>query len=66
MYLSTEYNTPLINVIPLLLGTSLLARFQINGLPEGNLFLINVENENVEGNRDNFSENVQLFYQEAE
>ena len=65
MDFNTENNSPLVTGIPLLLGTSLLTRFQIQGLPEGDLFLINIENENVEGNRDNFSENVQLFYQEA-
>lgn len=65
MDLNTENNTPLITGIILVLGTSLLARFQIDGIPEGDLFLINIENENTEGNRNNFGDNVQLFYQEA-
>ena len=66
MDFNTENNSPLVTGIILLLGTNLLKRFKNEGLPEGDLFLINVENENIEGGRDNFSENVQLFYQEAE
>ena len=65
MDFNDENNSPLVTGIILILGTSLLARFAKAELPDGNLFLINIENENTEGNRDNFSNNVQLFYEEA-
>ena len=65
MDLNDESNSQLITGIILILGTSLLARFAQAALPSGELFLINVENENTEGDRDNFSDNVQLFYEES-
>ena len=65
MDFNDENNSPLITGIILILGTSLLDRFAKAELPDGHLFLINIENENTEGNRDNFSNNVQLFYEEA-
>ena len=66
MDFNDENNSPIINGISLVLGTDFLNRFQDDRLPLGALFLINIESESIEGNRDNFGENVQLFYQEAE
>jgi len=59
----TENNEDILIGIPLLLGTSLLARFRDSRLPDGDLFMINIEDETVEGNRDNFSVNAKLIYE---
>jgi len=63
MDFKTENNENIVTGIPLLLGTSLLRRFQDERLPNGDLYMINIENENVEGNRDNFGTNVKLLFE---
>ena len=61
----TENNEPVISGTPLLNGVSLLARYQEDRLPPGELFMLNTEDENVEADRDSLTENAFLLYQEA-
>jgi len=63
MDFKTENSEDIINGIPLLLGVSLLGRFKDTRLPPGDLFMINIENENIEANRDNFGTNAKLLYE---
>jgi hypothetical protein len=65
MDVKTETDTPLVMGIPVLIGVDLLARFVIDGLPEGNLFAANIENDFVDAGRDDLGNNVVIFYNEA-
>ncbi len=52
--------------IPLLAGCDFLAQFQAyDDLPHGNLFLLNLVDENESPDRDNLGTDVLLMYQEA-
>lgn len=62
MNISDENSVIILSGIPLLLGVSLLGRFQDSKLPPGPLFVENFSNENVEATRDNLGEDVLLLY----
>ena len=57
--------TVLLSGIPLLIGVDLLAICQYADIPQGKLFLVNLESEYTECGRDDLGENVLLMYQEA-
>lgn len=65
MDLKTEQNEDIVLGIPLVIGTILTARFADNRLPQGDLFMLNIENESTEATRDSLSENALLMYSEA-
>lgn len=65
MDMATSDGTILLAGIPLLLGIDLLARFQSADIPQGNLFLINLESEYSECGRNDLGTNCLLMYQEA-
>ena len=65
MDLKTENNDPLIMGIPVLIGTDFLERFEVDGLPPGNLFAVNLESEFVDAGRDDLGNNVVIIYNEA-
>ncbi len=52
--------------VPLLLGTSLLARYADDRLPQGDLFVANMESDYEECGRDQLGANVLLLYREAD
>lgn len=52
--------------VPLLAGVDFLAQFTAReNLPQGNLFLLNLVDENESPDRDNLGTDVLLMYQEA-
>ena len=56
---------PIISGIPVLTGTSLLKRFEDDRLPEGELFVLNKEDETASPGRNDLQENVFILYEEA-
>ncbi len=65
MDLADEQGTTILSDIALLLGTILLDRFANDNIPQGELFMLNLENENEEATRDNFGIDALLMYEEA-
>jgi hypothetical protein len=57
--------TMILSSIPLLLGTIFLNKFPNSNIPQGELFMLNLENENEEATRDNFGIDALLMYEEA-
>ena len=52
--------------IPLVSGVDFLAQFKTRaGIPQGNLFLLNLVDENISPGRDDLGVNVLLMYQET-
>lgn len=51
--------------IPLVLGVDLLRQHRDNRLPQGNLFLINIESQYEEATRDDLGTKAILLYREA-
>lgn len=65
MDLYTDNDVAIIVGIPLLVGTIFFDRFTDDRLPEGDMFILNIEDEDAEATRDNLNENVLLLYDEA-
>jgi hypothetical protein len=66
MDIKTGSGTIITAGIPLLAGIDFPAQFQhIEGLPHGNLFLVNLADENESPGRDDLGVDVLLMYQEA-
>lgn len=65
MDIADEGGTIILSGIPLVLGTILLERFPNSNIPPGDLFVLNLEDENAEATRDNFGTDVLLMYEEA-
>ena len=63
--IQTATGDPIISGIPVLTGTSLLKRFEDDRLPEGELFVLNKENEAASPGRNDLQENVFILYEEA-
>lgn len=66
MDIKSSADISLVAGIPLLIGVDYLSTFQDSRLPPGQLFLLNVEDENTECGRDDLGENVFLMYEESE
>ncbi len=66
MDIKTGSGDVLVTGIPLLAGVDFLARFNKDiRFPQGNLFLLNLIDENANPGRDDLGSNVLLVYQEA-
>jgi len=66
MDIKTASGAVIVTGILLLVGVDFLAQFQARqDLPHGNLFLLNLVDENVSPGRDDLGANVLLMYQEA-
>ena len=63
--IQTANAEPIISGIPVLAGTSLLKRFEDDRLPEGELFVLNKEDETASPGRNDLQENVFILYDEA-
>lgn len=51
--------------IPIVLGVDLIDRFSDERLPPGNLFGLNIKEENVEAGENDLNENYFIIYEEA-
>jgi len=58
--------SPVVLGIPILVGANLLGRFSDERLPPGNMFGLNIEDENVEAGETDFNKNFFLIYEEAD
>ncbi len=65
MNIKSSADISLVAGIPLLLGVDYLSTFQDSRLPPGQLFLINLEDENVECGRNDLGVNALLMYEES-
>ena len=63
--IQTANEDPIISGIPVLTGTSLLKRFEDDRLPEGELFVLNKEDETASPGRNDLQENAFILYDEA-
>ena len=63
--IQTANGDPIISGIPVLTGTSLLKRFEDDRLPDGGLFVLNKEDEDISPGRNDLQENVFILYEEA-
>ena len=61
----TANEIPIISGVPVLTGTSLLKRFESDLLPEGDLFVLNKEDESASPGRNDLQENAFILYNEA-
>lgn len=66
MSILDDAGNPLVYSIPMLIDFLLTIQFKhINSFPPGDFLLINLKEENVNPDRTTFSEDVVLFYNEA-
>ena len=65
MDVKTEDGINLVLGLPLLIGVKLLNQFADIRLPQGDLFMINLEDEFVDCGRNDLGENCLLLYNEA-
>ncbi|MEW5804663.1 MAG: hypothetical protein AB1847_21445 [bacterium] len=66
MDVKTGQGVMLVAGIALLAGVDLLAQFRAyDGVPQGNLFLLNIEDENISPGRNDLGANVLLLYRET-
>ena len=66
MDIKTGGGVMLVAGLPLLIGVDLLAQFKdAKEIPQGNLFLVNLFDQNESPGRDDLGNNVLLMYQET-
>lgn len=66
MDIKTSQGGMLLAGIALLTGVDLLAQYRAyDGAPQGNMFLLNLQDENLSPGRDDLGNGVLLMYQEA-
>ena len=63
--IATANNDPIISGVLVVTGTSLLERFADARLPQGDMFVLNKEDENVSPGRNDLQKNVFILYDEA-
>ena len=63
--IQTANEYPIVSGIAVLTGTSLLERFSDERLPDGELFVLNKEDETASPGRSDLQENVFILYEEA-
>ena len=61
----TANNEPIVSGVLVLTGTLLLERFSDPRLPQGDMFVLNKEDENVSPGRNDLQKNVFILYDEA-
>ncbi len=61
----TASNEPIVSGVLVVTGTLLLERFSDARLPQGDLFVLNKEDENVSPGRNDLQKNVFILYDEV-
>lgn len=61
----TANNEPIVSGVLVVTGTLLLERFSGARLPQGDLFVLNKEDENASPGRDDLQKNVFILYDEV-
>ena len=63
--IATANNEPIISGVLVVTGALLLERFSDPRLPQGDMFVLNKEDENVSPGRNDLQKNVFILYDEA-
>ena len=63
--IATANDEPIISGVLVVTGTFLLERFSDARLPQGDMFVLNKEDENVSPGRNDLQKNVFILYDEA-